>query len=159
MLSTTILIYCQNIDCIYFLKYKLSLNEQQFYQYADVLSNFPLTIICSFNPFETTNESLNNLNRVIRDQNGNAIKLQNGQIMNDSSKITKFCLLYWTKNKKWIIHKNILNPKYQIITNDSNRTSLFGKYSLQNSFGLKQKQIMFIVAYFETKLITIDYSS
>ena len=126
-------------------------DNKQFYKHAEVLASFPLTINCSFNPFQITNETIATSNRVLRDANGNAIQLENGLSMDDQSKITRFCLLYWGKNKKWTVLKDIKNPNYQIIMNTSHKTSMFGKYVFQNKYGFKQNQIMFIVAYFETQ--------
>ena len=126
-------------------------DNKQFYKHAEVLASFPLTINCSFNPFQITKEDVLTSNRVLRDANGNAIQLENGLSMDDQSKITRFCLLYWGKNKKWTVLKDIKNPNYQIIMNTSHKTSMFGKYVFQNKYGFKQNQIMFIVAYFETQ--------
>ena len=135
----------------YFRKNNITVQHQNFYKYAQVLASFPLTINCSFNPFEITNQLLQTSNRVLRDQNGNAIRLEDGQTMNDTSKVVRFCLLYFGKNKRWILHKDIKNPNVKVITNNSQRTSLFGKYVFQNKYGFKQKQIMFVVPYFETE--------
>lgn len=129
---------------------QISSDNQVFYKYAQVLAKFPLTINCTFNPFLITNENIDTVGRVVRDENGNAIALQNGETMDDTSRITKFCLLYWGKNKRWIILKDIKNPNVKIITNNSQRRALFGKYVFQNKYGFKEQQIIFMVAYFET---------
>lgn len=135
----------------WFIQKSITDTQKSFYQFTQVLAKFPLTINCTFNPFQITNEDIKTSDRVLRDQNGNAIALQEGQTMNDTSKITRFCLLYWGKNKRWIVLKDIKNPNVKVITNTSDRQALFGKYVFQNKYGFKNKQIIFMVAYFETK--------
>lgn len=71
-------------------------------------------------------------------------------ISNDNAKITKIILLYWNKNHKWSILKQINNPNY-VINNDTQKKALFGKYVFSNSMGFKKNQILFIYAYFETQ--------
>ena len=83
-----------------------------------------------FNPFQITN--------------------LDGTTTDDTSKITRLTLLYWQVNKKWRVHKDIKNPKFNIITQDGSKKAFFGKYVFENKYGFNQNQIMFIVAYFET---------
>lgn len=106
-----------------FLKqFNLNNQQRQFYKKANVFSSFPLTINCNINNFQS-----------------------------DNSKIKRLVLLYWNKNHKWTILKDLRKNTDHIDYNSSQKKALFGKYVFNSSMGYKENQILFICCYFETQ--------
>lgn len=68
----------------------------------------------------------------------------------ESEKVTRCCFLYLDKTGRWKILRDIKNPKYEVTSNTGDMKAMFGKYSIQSTFGYKSCQILFVLAYFET---------
>lgn len=105
----------------FFQQFNLTQEQKAFYKYTNIVSSFPLTINCNVNSFQS-----------------------------DNSKIKRLVLLYWNKNHKWSILKDIKNTEF-VNYNDVQKKALFGKYVFGNSMGFKNRQMLFICCYFETQ--------
>lgn len=68
----------------------------------------------------------------------------------ENEPVTRLCFLYLDKSGKWKILKDIRNPQFTVTSNDGVSKAMFGKYSVQSTFGYKTTEILFLLAYFET---------
>lgn len=76
-----------------------------------------------------------------------------------SEPITRMCILYFSKDKRWIIYKEIRNPKFKVIYEDDELRALFGKYAISHPLGYSEGEPLPILIYFESehyKSFTLD---
>ena len=100
--------------------------EEQTRKYADILvSAFPLTLNVAFSGFI--------------DPDGKQC----------NQPITRLCLLYFSTAGKWIILKDIRNPKYQVVSDAEGKRALFGKHTIPSAMGYPRGDVMPVMLYFE----------
>lgn len=91
-----------------------------------VMLSYPITINCEFHGFKDNDD------KII-----------------ENITIKRMCLLYFGKDNKWKIIKDIHNPSGEIISETSQGKSMFGKYILTKDTGFNSNEILFITFYFE----------
>ena len=64
--------------------------------------------------------------------------------------VTRMCLLYFSTAGKWIILKDIQNPKFAVVTDAEGQRALFGKHTLTSPLGYTAGQTLPIMLYFRS---------
>lgn len=69
-----------------------------------------------------------------------------------SEPITRMCILYFSRDKRWIIYKEIRNPQFEVISSNAEELrALFGKHTIPHSLGYSEGEALPILIYFESE--------
>ncbi len=68
----------------------------------------------------------------------------------DTGKITRLALYYYSKSGEWMVLQDIQNPQYSIVSDAESTRALFGRHTVASPLGYAEGEYIPVVFYFKT---------